>query len=109
VGPLAWLNLADRCNTPLAERGMAGCFRANVAEARLLSSFHFHYARLIEDAERDGDDRVAAGGQAILDKHVRATASVNNLEGVGVAEAPRGTLIHHYKVDENGLITWRNW
>jgi NAD-reducing hydrogenase large subunit len=46
--------------------------------------------------------------KAILDKHVRATASVNNLEGVGVAEAPRGTLIHHYKVDENGLIVWAN-
>jgi NAD-reducing hydrogenase large subunit len=45
---------------------------------------------------------------AILDKHVRATASVNNPEGVGVAEAPRGTLIHHYKVEENGLILWAN-
>jgi NAD-reducing hydrogenase large subunit len=35
---------------------------------------------------------------------VRATASVNNLEGIGVSEAPRGTLFHHYTVDENGLI-----
>jgi NAD-reducing hydrogenase large subunit len=44
----------------------------------------------------------------ILERHVRAKASVNNLEGIGVAEAPRGTLIHHYKVDENGLIVWAN-
>jgi len=44
----------------------------------------------------------------ILDKHVRATAGVNRLEGAGQAEAPRGTLNHHYKVDENGLITWAN-
>ena len=44
----------------------------------------------------------------ILDKHVRATAGVNRLEGAGQAEAPRGTLHHHYKVDENGQITWAN-
>ena len=44
----------------------------------------------------------------ILDKHVRATAGVNRLEGAGQAEAPRGTLHHHYKVDENGKITWAN-
>jgi len=30
------------------------------------------------------------------------------LEGVGIIEAPRGTLIHHYKVDENGAIVWAN-
>jgi NAD-reducing hydrogenase large subunit len=44
----------------------------------------------------------------ILNKHVRALARPNALEGVGVAEAPRGTLIHHYKIDEQGLIRWAN-
>jgi NAD-reducing hydrogenase large subunit len=44
----------------------------------------------------------------ILDAHVRATAGVNALEGVGMIEAPRGTLIHHYKVNEEGAITWAN-
>lgn len=39
---------------------------------------------------------------------VRATAGVNRLEGSGQAEASCGTLNHHYKVDENGLITWAN-
>ncbi len=43
-----------------------------------------------------------------LDEHVRAKAGVNALEGVGVIEAPRGTLIHHYKVDEQGAIKWAN-
>jgi NAD-reducing hydrogenase large subunit len=33
---------------------------------------------------------------------------VNSLEGVGMAEAPRGVLIHHYKVDEQGAIRWAN-
>jgi len=45
---------------------------------------------------------------AILDTHVRARAAVNCLEGVGMIEAPRGVLIHHYKVDEQGAITWAN-
>ncbi len=44
----------------------------------------------------------------ILAPHVRATAGVNALDGVGIAEAPRGTLIHHYKVDEQGAIVWAN-
>ena len=39
---------------------------------------------------------------------MRATAGVNRLEGAGQAEAPRGMLHHHYKVDENGMITWAN-
>ncbi len=37
-----------------------------------------------------------------------ARADVNRHEGVGVAEAPRGTLIHHYRVDDDGLIRWVN-
>ena len=45
---------------------------------------------------------------SILDTHVRARAGVNALEGVGIAEAPRGILIHHYKVNEQGAITWAN-
>ena len=45
---------------------------------------------------------------AILDTHVRAAAGVNALEGVGVTEAPRGILIHHYKVDEHGAMQWAN-
>jgi NAD-reducing hydrogenase large subunit len=45
---------------------------------------------------------------AILDKNVRAMAGVNNLEGIGMTEAPRGTLIHHYKVNSDGLIEWAN-
>lgn len=44
----------------------------------------------------------------ILDPHVRAFAQPNHYEAVGVVEAPRGTLFHHYRVDEQGLITWAN-
>jgi NAD-reducing hydrogenase large subunit len=106
VGPLARLNLADRCDTPLADEEWQA-FRA-MSPRPILSSFHYHYARLIEMLHAAETIEALLADRSILDKHVRATASVNNFEGVGVAEAPRGTLIHHYKVDENGLITWAN-
>jgi NAD-reducing hydrogenase large subunit len=106
VGPLARLNLADRCDTPLADQEWQA-FRA-MSPRPVLSSFHYHYARLIEMLHATETIEALLADKSILDKHVRATASVNNLEGVGVAEAPRGTLIHHYKVDENGLIRWAN-
>jgi NAD-reducing hydrogenase large subunit len=44
----------------------------------------------------------------ILSKHVRAFARPNCFEGVGACEAPRGTLFHHYRIDEDGLIKWIN-
>jgi len=40
----------------------------------------------------------------ITSPHTRARAGINCLEGIGVSEAPRGTLFHHYNVDENGMI-----
>ncbi|MFP5227166.1 MAG: Ni/Fe hydrogenase subunit alpha [Acidobacteriota bacterium] len=106
VGPLARLNLADRCETPLADQAWRE-FRA-MSPHPLLSSFHYHYARLVEMLYAAEKIESLLAEKTILDKHVRATASVNTLEGIGVAEAPRGTLIHHYKVDENGLIVWAN-
>ena len=72
------------------------------------SSFHYHHARLIDILYGIEKIEQILSDPLILDKHVRATAGVNRLEGAGQAEAPRGTLMHHYKVDENGLITWAN-
>ena len=106
VGPLARLNLAGRCDTPLADQEWREL--RELSPRPLLSSFYYHYARLIEILHAAEKIESLLADRGILDKHVRATASVNNLEGVGIAEAPRGTLIHHYKVDENGLITWAN-
>jgi NAD-reducing hydrogenase large subunit len=40
----------------------------------------------------------------ITDEHTRSKASVNQLTGVGVSEAPRGTLFHEYRVDEDGIL-----
>ena len=67
-------------------------------------SFHYHYARLIEIVYGLERLKRLLDSAAIMDKHVRARAAVNALEGVGVAEAPRGILIHHYKVDDCGAM-----
>ncbi len=107
VGPLARLNACERMGTPLAEPELAE-FRALQPEGAVLSSFHFHYARLIEllHALERVSELLAA--PEIISKQVRAIADPNKPEGIGISEAPRGTLIHHYRIDDNGLITWAN-
>jgi NAD-reducing hydrogenase large subunit len=106
VGPLARLNVADSASTPRASQEWAE-FR-QLERGAVLSSFHYHYARLVEILFALERIQELLGEEASLDTHVRAQARVNNGEGIGVAEAPRGTLIHHYKVDGDGLITWAN-
>lgn len=102
VGPLARLNIIDRCGTPKADAAWTE-FRAQ-DRGVILSSFHQHYARLVEILY--GIERIEQilHEPDILDKHVRAFAEPNRFEGIGVAEAPRGTLFHHYTIDEHGLI-----
>jgi len=106
VGPLARLNLAKRCGTPLADAELAE-FR-ELERHTVLSSFYYHYARLIEMLFAVERIQSLLRETDILSKHVRAHASPNNPEGVGIMEAPRGTLIHHYRVNEDGLITHAN-
>ena len=106
VGPLARLNTAERCGTPAADAELAE-FRARYGRV-VESSFHYHYARLIEIVYALERLEALLDTPGILDEHVRARAAVNALEGVGVAEAPRGILIHHYKVDEQGAMKWAN-
>lgn len=106
VGPLARLNIVDQCGTPQADQEWAE-FR-QLQRGAVLGSFHYHLARLIEILYALERIEQLLNDPDILNRHVRAFAGVNNLEGIGVAEAPRGTLLHHYQVDEQGLITWAN-
>ncbi len=78
------------------------------AGSPLLSSFHYHHARLIEMLHVTERMEDLLAHPDILSPHVRAFAEPNQEEGVGISEAPRGTLLHHYKVDRNGLIRWAN-
>jgi NAD-reducing hydrogenase large subunit len=106
VGPLARLNVSDRCGTPRADQELAEFHE--LQRTAVLSSFHYHQARLIEILYCIERLEQLLNDPEILSKHVRAVASPNALEGVGAAEAPRGTLFHHYKIDEQGLIRWAN-
>ncbi|MGQ9518542.1 MAG: Ni/Fe hydrogenase subunit alpha [Candidatus Fervidibacter sp.] len=106
VGPLARLNIIDGFSTPLAEQEWVE-FR-ELERGAVLSLFYYHYARLIEILHAIEKMEQLLNEPDILSKQIRATAGLNNLEGIGVAEAPRGILIHHYKTNEDGLIEWAN-
>jgi NAD-reducing hydrogenase large subunit len=110
VGPLARLNVASHCGTPRADTELAW-FRSlepGGVSSIVKSSFHYHVARLVEMVYALEKIEMLLTEPDILSDRVRAVAGVNRLEGVGVAEAPRGTLMHHYRVDANGLVTWVN-
>jgi NAD-reducing hydrogenase large subunit len=102
VGPLARLNVAERMGTTEADKEFK-IFRS-MGRGAVTSSFLYHYARLIEILaslewiERYMDD------PDMLSQDLRADAGINKLRGVGVSEAPRGTLFHDYQVDRNGLM-----
>jgi len=106
VGPLARLNIVKSMGTPKAEKELAE-FK-QLASGPVASSFHYHHARLVEILYGIEKIEEILSDPRILDTHVRATAGVNRLEGAGQAEAPRGALHHHYKVDEDGKMVWAN-
>lgn len=106
VGPLARLNVADFIPTPLAELERQAFF-AKAANQPKNATMHYHWARLIEmlhcaEMIRDllEDDKIM--GDDLLRKGERQPV------GIGVLEAPRGTLIHHYEADEKGMVTRAN-
>jgi NAD-reducing hydrogenase large subunit len=107
VGPLARLNNADACGTPYADVALAE-FRMLQESGPVSSSFHYHYARLVEIIYALESMERLLRDPDILDTKVRARARGNRYSGIGVAEAPRGTLIHHYRIDDDGLMTWMN-
>ena len=106
VGPLARINVAQAMGTPRADAELSE-FRQRFGRVPH-SAFLYHYARLIEVTYALEAMQVLLQEPDVLDPHVRANAGVNAMEGIGMIEAPRGTLIHHYKVDENGAIKWAN-
>ncbi|MFO7630802.1 MAG: Ni/Fe hydrogenase subunit alpha, partial [Prochlorococcaceae cyanobacterium] len=109
VGPLARLNVCERIGTDWADRELAE-FRQRSGTAAsggriVTSSFAYHHARLVEIvACLEGIEQLVSD-EALLGGRIRARASLNANEAVGVSEAPRGTLFHHYRVDDDGLIT----
>ena len=104
VGPLARLNVCSFIGTPMADAELAN-FRSFGRSGAVTSSFLYHYARLIEIVAALERISLYVDDSEILRDHIRADAGINHLHGVGVSEAPRGTLIHDYQVNEHGLLT----
>ncbi len=103
VGPLARLNTCESIGAPLADKELDE-YRQRAGRT-VNASFYFHYARLIEIlAGVEFVERLLADPNLSAGR-LRAEASINKQESVGVSEAPRGTLFHHYTVDEGGLLT----
>jgi NAD-reducing hydrogenase large subunit len=106
VGPIARVNNCDFIRTPLAEAarkefaafGLGGPVHAPLA---------FHWARMIEIIYSAESIR-----ELLLDPEITSTDLMGTgtpaREGIGVVEAPRGTLFHHYQIDENDCIEHAN-
>ena len=104
VGPLGRLNACQKMATPLAQTEYAK-FQDMRDGKTVQGTLYYHYARLIEDLYA-----IERAGQILQDREVLANevmipGEVKHAEGVGVLEAPRGTLIHHYQVNEEGMLT----
>jgi F420-non-reducing hydrogenase large subunit len=105
--PLARLNAADGMATPKAQEAYEE-FYQKMGGKPVHSTLATHWARLIEllySAERVVE---LATDPGITDPHVRNIPTATPDEGVGIVEAPRGTLTHHFVTDDKGLVTKAN-
>jgi len=106
VGPLARVNACDFIDTPEAEEARKEFMAVTDGKPNNLT-MAYHWARMIEtlhsiekihelleDTDLQGEDLVVRGER--------------RPEGIGLLEAPRGTLFHHYRVDENDQVTMAN-
>jgi F420-non-reducing hydrogenase large subunit len=107
VGPLARINVADGIATPRAQEARARLFSA-LGDRPVHHTLAIHWARLIEVLYAAERMKELADDPEICEPHVRTIPSSIAPEGVGIVEAPRGTLIHHYKVDANGIVVSAN-
>jgi F420-non-reducing hydrogenase large subunit len=105
VGPLARLNVARAMATPRAEAERQRLFEVLGWPAH--QTLAFHWARLVEALQAAEDVERIASDPRLGSQEVRAVPAplAGPAEGVGVVEAPRGTLIHHYAANAEGLLT----
>ncbi|MBE0437483.1 MAG: Ni/Fe hydrogenase subunit alpha [Methylomicrobium sp.] len=106
VGPLARVNNCDYIDTPLAEAARVE-FKQHGGEAMVHSTLATHWARMIETLHCAESIKALLNDPEILSDDLVAQGE-KRFEGIGVIEAPRGTLFHHYQVDENDIVTRAN-
>jgi F420-non-reducing hydrogenase large subunit len=107
VAPLARLNVCDGMATPLAQAEYERMF-ATLGGKPAHNTLAFHWARLVEALYAAERMLELAQDRDITDPNIRNIPTATPEEGIGIVEAPRGTLIHHYKTDKNGIITEAN-
>jgi NAD-reducing hydrogenase large subunit len=106
VGPLARLNTCDFIPSPLAQAEFEQ-YKAYTSGRPNGMSMHMHWARLIEALHAAEVVRDLLRDPDLLSGELMTTGRRRG-EGVGVIEAPRGTLFHHYQVDHDDLVTMCN-
>ena len=103
VGPLARLNAAEGMATAGAQAALEQMFDA-LGGRPVHNTFAYHWARLVEilyAAERMCE---LSSDKRITDPKIRNLPTETPVEGMGVCEAPRGTLFHHYKTDRDAIV-----
>lgn len=106
VGPLARLNTCDFIPTPLAQKEFEE-FKSLTNGKPNNHCMHYHYARLIEILHSAEEIKKLLNDPDLL-QGTLVTKGTKKDEGVGLIEAPRGTLIHHYKINEHDQIIMAN-
>ncbi len=104
VGPLGRLNNSDLLETPLANEEHK-IFKQLNGGKPVENTLYYHYARLIEALFATERVRMILDDPDILSTDILNTKQVNKGSGVGIIEAPRGTLFHHYTVNANNQLT----
>ena len=107
VAPLARLNANDGMATPIAEAARRELFET-LGGRPVHHTLANHWARVVEMIYAAERIRELAGDPDIVASKVRAIPTATPVVGMGVVEAPRGTLIHHYETDERGVIRKAN-
>ncbi|MCF8230116.1 MAG: Ni/Fe hydrogenase subunit alpha [Bacteroidales bacterium] len=106
VGPLARLNTCDFIPSPLAQKEFEE-FKAYTNGKPNNMSLHYHWARLIELLHSAEMMKELLNDPDLMEGELTTKGKKQN-EGVGLIEAPRGTLFHHYKINEKDEITMAN-
>ena len=104
VGPLARLNVAEGMATPLAQKEYEQMY-STLGGKPSHHTLAFHWARLIEALQAAEDMQRIANDPRLTGKDIRNMDLKLKKVGVGCVEAARGTLIHHYETDDDGIIT----
>jgi F420-non-reducing hydrogenase large subunit len=105
--PLSRLNAADGMATPLAQAEYDVMYET-LGGKPVHHTLAAHWARVIELQYAAEHMLELAEDPEVASSEVRAIPTDIPSEGVGIVEAPRGTLTHHYKTDENGILTEAN-